>query len=79
MRDSNPTARAAPPNNPGATARRHDVKESNPLDGSFGGSPVTVTYVVSRLPRGLVILHPSDARVNLLAHSFFSSVSFSLY
>lgn len=56
----------------GAVARRHDVKESNPLDGSFGGSPVAVTYVVSRLPRGAVILRFLDARVNLLVHSFFS-------
>jgi hypothetical protein len=53
------------------------VKDSNPLDGSFGGSPVTVTYVVFpwRPPlRGavVVILYLLDARVNRSVHSFFS-------
>ena len=56
-----------------ARAALHDVKDSNPLDGSFGGSPATVAHVVGRLPRGAVILYLLDARVNLLVHSFSSS------
>jgi hypothetical protein len=55
----------------------HDVKDSNPLDGRLGGCPVTVTYVVCRLPRGAVIFTLLDARVNLSVHSFFISLSFS--
>ena len=59
---------------PGPARCWHDAKESNPLDGSFGGSPVTMTYVACRLPRGVVvILYLLDARVNHLVHSIFVS------
>ena len=34
---------------------KHDVKDSNPLDGSFGGSPVTVTYVVCSARRSALV------------------------
>ena len=57
---------------------RHDVKESNPLDGSFGGSPAfRGLRRMSPPPRRPHTLYLLDARVNHLVPFFISLSSFS--
>jgi hypothetical protein len=66
--------------NPVRTARWHDVKDSNPLDGSFGGSPVTVTYAVcfvllSFPAAPFILYHPAALSIFYLLSRFLLIVA----